>query len=173
MYVYMHVYLFVDTREHCDVPPSSEPFNSRHIQGLTQVRRDKFLVLRIFKWKCWVGGGKIILKKVWALKKEAYCFATVGRSVGQSVGMLVGLSVYRPSVVRSISVYPFTWSIPKLVQGLPSISRWPLLYSGHMFKDQGQTTLLSPVCCPLDIFWPLHLIYTKLGAGVCTLALYI
>ena len=35
-----------------------------------------------------------------------------------------------------------------------------------MFKGQGQTTVLSPLCCPLNIFWPLHLINTKLGAGV-------
>ena len=42
----------------------------------------------------------------------------------------------------------------------------PYWFSGHMFKGQGQTTLLSPVCCLLNIFWTLHLINTKLGAGV-------
>ena len=36
-------------------------------------------------------------------------------------------SVCRPSVVRSISFDRFTWSIPNLVQGLPSMSRWSLL----------------------------------------------
>ena len=140
---------------------------------------------------------------------------SVGRYVGRSVGMSVGRSVCRPSVVRSISFDPFTWSIPNLVQGLPSMSRWsplifrshvqrsrsnhsfqptvlsaqyllnPLLdqyqtwyrgfpqwiddpywFSGHMFKGQGQTTLFSPLCCPLNIFWPLYLINTKLGPGV-------
>ena len=35
-----------------------------------------------------------------------------------------------------------------------------------MFKGQGQTALLSPLCCPLNIFSPLHLINTILGAGV-------
>ena len=35
----------------------------------------------------------------------------------------------------------------------------PFWFSGHMFKGQGQTTLLSPLCCLLNIFWPLHLIY--------------
>ena len=35
-----------------------------------------------------------------------------------------------------------------------------------MFKGLGQTTLLSSVCCPLNIFWPIHLINTKLYAGV-------
>ena len=124
------------------------------------------------------------------LKKGAYCFATVGQSVCRSVG----LSVCRPSVVHSISFDPLTLSIPNLLQGLPSISRWSLLifrshvqrsrsnhssqptvlstqylftpsldqyqtccrccpqwvddhywFSGHMFKVQGQTTLLSPV----------------------------
>ena len=38
-------------------------------------------------------------------------------------------------------------------------------FSGYMFKCQGQTTLLRPLCCPLNIFWPLHLINTKLNAG--------
>ena len=36
-----------------------------------------------------------------------------------SVGRSVGMSVCRPSVVRSISFDPFTWSIPNLVQGWP------------------------------------------------------
>ena len=35
-----------------------------------------------------------------------------------------------------------------------------------MFKGHGQTTLLSPLCCPLYIFWPIHLTNTKLAAGV-------
>ena len=127
----------------------------------------------------------------------------------------VGLSVCRPSLVRSISFDPFTWSITNLVQGLPTMSRWSLLifrshvqrsrskhssqptvlsgqylltpsldqyqtwcrgcpqwvddpywFSGHMFKGQGQSTLLSLLCCSLNIFWPLYLINTKLGAGV-------
>ena len=136
-------------------------------------------------------------------------------SVGRSVSMSVGLSVCRPSLVRSISFDPFTWSIPNLVQGLLSISRWSLLifrshvqrsrsnhssqptvlsaqylltpsldqyqtwyrgcpqwvidpywFSSHMIKGQGQTTLLSPLCCPLNIFWPLYLINTIFNAGV-------
>ena len=45
----------------------------------------------------------------------------------RSVGRYVGLSVCRPSRVWSISFDPFTWSIPNLVQGLPSMSRWSLL----------------------------------------------
>ena len=39
-------------------------------------------------------------------------------------------------------------------------------FSGHMFKVQGQTTLLSSLYCLLNIFWPLQLINTKLVAGV-------
>ena len=39
-----------------------------------------------------------------------------------------------------------------------------------MFKGQGQTTLLSPLCCPLNIFWPLYLINIKLGAGVALMS---
>ena len=134
-------------------------------------------------------------------------FATVGR--------YVGLSVCKPSVVRSIFFDPFTWSIPNLVQGLPSMNRWSLIifrshvqrsrsnhssqptelspqylltpshhqyqtlcrdcpqwvddpywFSGHMFKGQGQTTILSSMCCPISIFWTLYVINIKLGAGV-------
>ena len=70
-------------------------------------------------------------------------------------------------VVRSISFDPFTWSILNLVQGLLSMSRWTLLILKHMFKGQGQTTLLRPLCCPVNIFFePFHLISTKLGARV-------
>ena len=61
---------------------------------------------------------------------------SVGRLVGRSVGMSVGLSVCRPSVVRSISFDPFTWSIPYLVQGLPSLSRWSLL----IFRSHAQSS---------------------------------
>ena len=76
------------------------------------------------------------------LKKGAYCFATVGRSVG--------LWVCRPSVVRSISFDPFTWSIPNLVQGLPSMSRWSLL----IFRSPPSvlSTILIPCLLALDTF---------------------
>ena len=40
----MHICLFVDTREHCDVLLSSEPFNSRHIPGLNQVNSLGFYI---------------------------------------------------------------------------------------------------------------------------------
>ena len=46
------------------------------------------------------------------------------------------------------------WSlhqINNLVQGLPSMSRWSLWFSGHMFKGQGQTTLLAH-CVVRSIF---------------------
>ena len=39
----LYTYLFVDTKEHCDVSLSSEPFNSRHIPGLTQVNTASFV----------------------------------------------------------------------------------------------------------------------------------
>ena len=59
------------------------------------------------------------------LKKGANCFATVG------------MSVCRPSVVRSISFDPFTWSIPNLVQGLPLMSRWSLLiFRSHVQRSR-------------------------------------
>ena len=47
-YSQCNVCLFVDTREHCDVSLSSEPFNSRHIPGLTQVNIDcTFIIVLI------------------------------------------------------------------------------------------------------------------------------
>ena len=51
-------------------------------------------------------------------------------------------------------------------RGCPQWVDDPYWFSSHMFKGQGQTTLLSPLCCPLNIFWPLHLTNTKLGARV-------
>ena len=55
-------------------------------------------------------------------------------------------------VVRSISFDPFTGSIPIWCRGCPLWVNGPYWFSGHMFKGPGQTTLLSPVCCPLYIF---------------------
>ena len=51
-------------------------------------------------------------------------------------------------VVCSISFDPFTWSIPILVQGLPSISRWFLLiFRSHVQRSRSnhssQPTVLS------------------------------
>ena len=128
------------------------------------------------------------------------------------------LSVGRPSVAP-ISFDPFSWSIPNLVQGLSSMSRWSLLifrshvqrsmwnhssqpsvmsakylltpsldhyqtwcrgcpqwvddyywFSGHMFKGQCETTLLSPLWCPLNIFWPLHLVIPNLVQGFSSMS---
>ena len=42
----------------------------------------------------------------------------------------------------------------------------PYWFSGNMFKGQGQTTHLSPLCCPFNIFWTLNLINTKLSVGL-------
>ena len=72
------------------------------------------------------------------LKKGGYCFATVGRSVGRSV--------CRPSVVRLIIFWPLYLINAKLGEG--GCPQWvddPYWFSGHMFKGQGQTTLLSCV----------------------------
>ena len=88
-------------------------------------------------------------------KKGPYCFATVCRWVCRSV--------CRPSVFRSISFDPFTWSIPNLMQGLPSMSRWSLLIfrsqfqrsrSNHFFEPSVLSTLyiLIPCLLALDRF---------------------
>ena len=91
------------------------------------------------------------------------------------------LLIFRSHVQRSRSNHFFKPSVfsaqylltpPSLDQyqtwcrGCPQCVDDPHWFSGHMFKGQGQTTLLSPLCCPLNIFWTLHLINTKLGAGV-------
>ena len=60
-------------------------------------------------------------------------------------------------VVRSIAFDPFTWSVLYLMQGLPSMCKWSLLiFRSHVQRSNHK----------VNIFWPLHLINTKLGAGV-------
>ena len=82
----------------------------------------------------WIGRETSIFMP--PLKKGAYCFATVGRSVS--------LLVCRPSVFRSISFDPFTWSIPNLVQGLPSMSRLSLLiFRSHVQRSRSNHSMLS------------------------------
>ena len=81
------------------------------------------------------------------LKKGVYCFATVGWSVG--------VSVCRPSVVRSISFDPFTWSIPNLVQGLLSTSRWSLLiFRSHVERSRSNHSSQPSVLSTLYILIP-------------------
>ena len=81
------------------------------------------------------------------LKKGVYCFATVGWSVG--------VSVCRPSVVRSLSFDPFTWSIPNLVQGLPSASRWSLLiFRSHVQRPRSNHSSQPSVLSNLYILIP-------------------
>ena len=97
------------------------------------------------------------------LKKGAYCFATVGR--------YVGLSICRPSVVRSISFDPFTWSIPNLVQGLHPISRWSLLIfrSNHSFEPSVLPLyILIPCLLDLDRFC----FYREDKSEFCTMGAY-
>ena len=99
------------------------------------------------------------------LKKWAYCFATVDWSVCRSVSQYVGRSVdqvFSPQYLLTPSLDQYQ----TLCRCCPQWVDDPYWFSGQMFKGQGQTTLLSPVCCLLNIFWPFHLINTKLGAGV-------
>ena len=99
----------------------------------------------------------MLYQKVYVLgMKGAYYFATVGRSV------------CRPSVVRSISLLtPSLDQYQTWCRGCPQCVDDPSWFSGHLFKSQGQTTLLSPLCCPVNIFWPLHLINTKTWCRGC------
>ena len=78
-------------------------------------------------------------------EKGAYCFATVGRSVNQVLSAQYLL-------IPSLDQYQ-TWC-----RGSPKWVDDPYWFSDHMFKGQGKTTLLSPLYCPLNFFWPLHLI---------------
>ena len=135
------------------------------------------------------------------LKKGAYCFATVGRSVCRSVDQVLSdqylltpsLDQYqtwcrgfpqwvdvRSHVQRSRSNHSSKPSVlsgqylltPSLDQyqtwfrGCPQWVHIPYWFWGHMLKGQGQATLDSPLCCPLNFFWTLYLINTKLGMGL-------
>ena len=90
-------------------------------------------------------------------------------SVGRYIERSVGPSIC-PSVDQVLSgQYLLTPSLDQYQTWCRGCPQWvddPYWFSGHMIKGQGQTTLLSPLCCPLNIFWPLYLINTKLGAGV-------
>ena len=69
-------------------------------------------------------------------------------------------------VVRSISFAPFTWSIPNLVQGLPLMSRWSLLiFRSHDQRSRSNRSS-QPTVLSGQYLLPLHLINTKLSAGV-------
>ena len=64
------------------------------------------------------------------------------------------VSCSKVKVKPLITFDPFTWSISKLVQGLPKWLDDSYWFSGHIFKGQGKATLPSPLCCPLNNFWP-------------------
>ena len=67
----------------------------------------------------------------------------------------VGLSVCRPSVVRSICFDLFTWSIPNLVQGLLSISRWSLLvFRSHVQRSRSNYSFEPSLLSTLYILIP-------------------
>ena len=93
------------------------------------------------------------------------CRSVFGWYVGWSVGPLVCLSVDQVLSAQ----YLLTPSLDQYQTWCSGCPQWvddPYWFSGHVFKSQGQTTLLCPLCCLLNIFWPFHLINTKLGAGV-------
>ena len=68
---------------------------------------------------------------------------SVGRYVGRSVDQVLSAQYL---LTPSLDQYQ-TWC-----RGCPQWVDDPYLFSGHMFKGQGQTTLLFPVCCLLNIF---------------------
>ena len=82
---------------------------------------------------------------------------SVGRSVGRSVDQVLSAQYL---LTPSLDKYQ-TWC-----SGCPQWVDDPYCFSGHMFKGQGQITLLSPLCCLLNIFWPFHLINPKLVQGL-------
>ena len=93
------------------------------------------------------------------LKKGAYCLQL-------SVCRSVGLSVCRPSVVRSISFDPFTWSIPHLVQGLPSVSRWSLLiFRSHVQRSRSNHSFELSV---LSAIYLLKIFFSRTAGPIST-----
>ena len=79
------------------------------------------------------------------LIKGTYCFQlSVGMSVGWSVVQVLSAQYL---LTPSFDLYQ-TWC-RRCLQWVDD----PYWFSGHMFKSQGKTTLLSPLCCPLNIFF--------------------
>ena len=69
-----------------------------------------------------------------------------------SIGRSVCRSVCRPSVVRSISFDPFTWSITNLVQGLHPISwRSLLIFWSHVQRSRSKYSFEPSVLSTLNI----------------------
>ena len=83
-----------------------------------------------------------------------------------SVGEYVGRSVYNQVLSAQYLLTPSLNKYQTWCRGCPQWVDVPYWFSEHRFKGQGQTTLLSLLCCRLNIFWPLHLINTKLCVGV-------
>ena len=87
------------------------------------------------------------------------------RSVGRSVTMSVCWSV-DPVLSGQYLLTPSLDQYQTWCKGCPQWVDDPYWSLGHILIDQGQTTLLRPVCCLVIICWLLHLINSKLGAGV-------
>ena len=137
-WTHVYVYLFVDTREHSDVSLSSEPFNSWHIPGLNKVRREKFLVLRLFMppWK-W---GHSVLQ------------LSVDQVLSSQYHLTPSLDQYQTKplfsahcVVCSISLTPSLDQYQTWCRGYPQWVDDPYLFSGHMFKGQGTKVKVKPL----------------------------
>ena len=66
-------------------------------------------------------------------------------------------------VVCSISFDPFTWSIPNLVQGLPSMSRWSLLiFRSRVQKSRSNHSFEPSVLSSQYILIPCLLVLDRL-----------
>ena len=74
---------------------------------------------------------------------------------------------FEPSVLSA--QYLLTPSLDQyqtLFRGCPQWVDDPCWFSGHMLKGQCQTTLHSPLCYPLNIFWPLNWSIPNLVQGL-------
>ena len=88
-------------------------------------------------------------------------YRSVGRSVSMSVCWFVDQVLSGQYLLTPSFDQYQTWC-----KGCPQWVDDPYWSLGHIITGQGQPTLLRPVCCLVNICWLLHLINTKLGAGV-------
>ena len=105
---------------------------------------------------------KIVKRHYWKLFEDFFSsnIGTFSMKLGTKHKIHFYAPLCRPSLVRSISFDPFTWSIPSLVQGLPSMSRWSLLIfrshvqrsrSNHSFGPSVLSTLFTFIPCLLAL----------------------
>ena len=143
------------------------------VQGLRLMRKWSLLIFRshVFKGQ----GQTTLLSQLCCPLNTFYHFTCSIPNLVQGLPLMSRWSILifrshvqrsRPDhcVLRSIIFYPFTCSIPNLVQGLRPMRRWSLLiFRLHVPRSNH---FCEPSVLSAQYLLTLHLIKTKLGAGV-------